>query len=302
MLGRRKLLVGAIFITITALAGCGSRIVVPVRVCLIQGSDLSTATPAMQEAALTQQFNLVNGFWNAKADIHFMPQLQEGGPHLIIADPDPLAIGVMAKLGDVDIGRQRETSEMVAAYLNCSTAWGAHATGLVVLVARDLVSATDPAVVGAGPGHASTLARNEGRDLCQFPRRLFAKDVAGQYALVPEPQRFRIKPGGPDRSGTFADTLSHELGHALLLAHGDGQDNDQNSGVSPPAPGPRLFDQSCDPSEFTRIDESPDTITVSLMSPSGGMTLGLTTLQRELARDAAILVPGAATGFPTLWP
>jgi hypothetical protein len=248
----------------------------------------------------------VNDFWNDKADIHFLPVVTPAPAydnHVII--PDPVAGPSWlpkAKPGDIEID-PRFFSEMKDAFLSGKAAWEqlGQSHGIVIIVAHDLVSVLLAADVGANPGHDKTVSRNGGQDFGVFPRKLITEDVIGQYALVPEPARFVIKPGGPDRNGYLEDVLAHELGHCLLLCHGDGIDNEP-SGTQPPDPGPRKFDVDTDPQEFQNYDEAPSTTTRSLMSPNASMLQGLTPLQRELAREAAVIVPGSITGIPWLLP
>jgi hypothetical protein len=108
------------------------------------------------------------------------------------------------------------------------------------------------------------------------PRHLVVGDVANQYVIIAEPSQFTQH---GSIAALFYNVLAHELGHALLLSHGDGHNN---GGTLPPNNGRRKFDQDCD---------GGPSMGLSLMSPSGGNNV-ITVLQSELARDAAILVPG----------
>jgi hypothetical protein len=108
------------------------------------------------------------------------------------------------------------------------------------------------------------------------------QDVANQYVVITEPNLFALHGSLPR---LFYNVLAHELGHCLLLSHGDGL---LNGGTLPPNNGPRKFDQDCG-------GFSPP-ISLSLMYPGGASDV-ITPLQRELARDAAVLVPGHTGSF-----
>src|SRR5439155_6310003 len=68
--------------------------------------------------------------------------------------------------------------------------------------------------------------------LCIAPRRLTAIDT--DYAFVQDGQFGNFQ-------NEDALVLAHELGHVLLLGHGNGLDDDHN-GTLPPGPGVRLYD------------------------------------------------------------
>lgn len=188
-------------------------------------------------------------------------------------------------LGDIDVGEpgiQFETQEMKDAHQAAQSAWSlgknAGKTGIIVIIARDLVNdaGVSSGSAGANPGHSATLDRNNGADLCVVPRHLTVADVADQYVMIKEPKQL---PSSGEVAANFYRVLAHELGHTLLLSHGDGH---PNGGTLPPNNGPRKFGTDC--------GGGPD-VGVSLMSPTAPSNI-ITVLQRELARDAAVLVPG----------
>jgi hypothetical protein len=286
-------------------SGCSSgRIVVPLRFCVVKGASLT----AQQDGsfsdlgndkidALVQQTvkDLNTKVWIPGANIQFYTAIYDTrglpGPAFnvpVIADPQPPApLGQKpdfiktgpGRLGDIDVGDpgfQFETQEMRDAHQSCLNAWSlgknSQKTGTPVIIARALVDDIGQVSgsLGVNPGHFDTVQRNHGDDLCVVPRHLVVGDVANQYVVIPEPSHLS--------EGAYYHVPAHELGHSLLLSHGDGQNN---GGTLPPSSGRRKFDQDC----------GGGNIGQSLMSPAGGSDV-ITVLQQELARDAASLVPG----------
>lgn len=84
-------------------------------------------------------------------------------------------------------------------------------------------------------------------------------------------------------------TLSHELGHALYLHHGNGFDDDGN-GSPAGMKGRKRFDYYCDQEERRAISGTCEQAG-SLMSISGGCSI-LRPLQVDIARHVASVYPG----------
>ncbi|MGH9970792.1 MAG: hypothetical protein ACREBG_23780 [Pyrinomonadaceae bacterium] len=61
--------------------------------------------------------------------------------------------------------------------------------------------------------------------------------MANQYVIISEPLEIAAR-----GAGVFYRILAHELGHTLLLSHGDGL---PKGGTLPPQAGLRKFDQDC---------------------------------------------------------
>ncbi len=65
--------------------------------------------------------------------------------------------------------------------------------------------------------------------LCQEPRQVVADDVTRvNWVILLEPDA----PTPPNSIAQTINTLAHELGHALLLGHGNGLDDDANGGTA----------------------------------------------------------------------
>jgi hypothetical protein len=110
-------------------------------------------------------------------------------------------------------------------------------------------------------------------------------------------------PGSGYRNAPFepVKVLAHEIGHTLMLAHGNGLD-DNSDELLPPAAGIRRFDEYCD---FLGLTEDPNTFTSCEASSSllvGNSCKNLRPLQREMARAVGKLVPGAVLPDPVADP
>src|SRR5262249_5001418 len=121
--------------------------------------------------------------------------------------------------------------------------------GIVVVFVRRFLNSGDVSGVTPKPDPEIIQRRALARDLisgstrlCQHPRLLRAGDVSPLgWTFILEPTALF-----PQNSiEETINTLAHELGHALLLGHGNGLDDDAN-GTLPPVPGPRRFDEYCD--------------------------------------------------------
>ncbi|HKY28410.1 MAG TPA: hypothetical protein VJM12_10780 [Pyrinomonadaceae bacterium] len=284
---------------------------VPVRWCAVEGSPQAQGklpgelVDPTRLLTLLQQVN--NEVWLPQAGILFRHASAPFGIP-VIKDPDPK----LFDLGDITL-TGFGGGEWSSALYECEQAWadlaGKHPEqygdqrGTVLVNAKTLIPETLTTVGGVAPGVPYELwvasdtagTGRRGDDLCGHPRKLLVSDVTPLLrAVTYDPAIFKH----PGFSRYFNDTfkpvkvVSHELGHTLTLGHGNGLD-DNGDGLAPPAPGRRRYDEYCDP-----LGEREDAIgfvdcdtSSSLMKAN--TCLNLRALQREMAREAAKLAPGA---------
>jgi len=303
---------------------------VPVRMCAVQGSP-ATVDPMTGKlfgpdgSAWTDQYLLKvlqqadDEAWLPGADILFraQPYPFRSGHFPIIPDPRPPGTGPGAghgQLGDIDVHESifgADSVERDEASASCQAAWEQPAQasgvaplpGIIVINIRLFVNDEDgftTGIDGLTPAVSSSLRRNDdgarANDLCSYPRHLPTSDVLPEASVaVVDPFFYNAASGTTFAGADPALTLAHELGHALMLGHGNGLDPDKD-GTFPPDAGPRAFDSYCDPlgNDQTGGDPNPPGYTGcgSLMA-IGEQCATITPLQREAARDVAVLEPGA---------
>jgi hypothetical protein len=176
---------------------------------------------------------------------------------------------------------------------DCEAAWQTQRPGTIgipLIAAREIQGAAE----GSAPGYSTvTFGLNATRheDLCTVPRGLTSADMVDQVLIAED---------GKSDEALF-HIVAHELGHTMYLSHGNGLD-DNGDGLLPPQRGVRRFDNPCDalmtdsntsPREDAQTPGSDCTATRTLMHYTTTPCLSLRPLQRELARDAARLHPGA---------
>lgn len=286
-------------------------ILVPMRWCVMEGSPQAGPKEAGETIAGRDLFALLqrvnDEIWTPSAQIIFYSALAQGVP--VIADPyPPPPQNPREQVGDV-LGP--DPFEAEEARLACERAWAdlyPNQRGIIALNVRRFVNIDGSIrdIRGIAPGPDKSLyvegeafgSGKRGDDLCGHPRNLRVSDVTPQFLAVIDP--------------AFDDdpkVLAHELGHVLLLGHGNGLDDNQD-GLEPPEPGPRRYDEYCDPLWLrppgnTEVAEDvyPDSTTCeesgSLMNLAGSCP-NLRPLQVETARAVAKLVPGAAFNMGTV--
>lgn len=274
------------------IAGCGYNpmvITLVVRVCALQGSDLANAIEHDRNMAVRDEFQTINkNIWN-QAQIYFLACCQDIP---VVPDPFPDTSHLTSRvLGSAATTPGNKVSdEMYTEAGECTAAWAAKKTvsgkgipyGPVVVYVHDI---TDYLGVTTDKNGVTSDPPNSNTNLCVEPRQLTSKDVTPRFSFVVEPSGFSGPPEG-FHVGRSDVTLAHELGHQLLLFHGDGLDA-QGNAVPPSGPGPRLFDDGCNPGEREYGDSLMDTTQYG-NNPS----TKLTQYQIELAREAACVWPG----------
>jgi hypothetical protein len=264
------------------LLSCGpsGSITVAVRPCALAGTSWAQVPQADLNDGVVDLFNELNQVVWSQAQISFLACCQDVP---VIADPD----ASRGPAGSIFTPGTQPSIEMEAAAAACAGEWARKAAlttgtgfdqGPIVIFVSDTTDASGSPLSSLGV----TTPPRTFPNLCVAPRSLTASDVEQQYIVSIEPAQYGFRQPR-NGQGSAMQTLAHELGHTLLLSHGDGLDNNLN-GVAPPSPGPRLFDK-CDAAAEQFAAE-----TGSLMS-HGRATL-LTPLQIELAREAAAVWPG----------
>jgi hypothetical protein len=295
-------------VTTVPVGGLKNTIEVPVRLCIVEGSVEAlgkvpgeTVQPLSDELAMSTLRDLSlpsllqganDQTWFPEALIRFRPAAAgQGIP--IIADPDTSS----RRRGDISVYYEPRDAAMA-----CEEAWAdkyPNQRGLIVIRARELVDGGDARGISPGPSVSSfgvDAPRRE--DLCSFPRNIVSADVINQFVIVQD--RLSILMRGVSVEDQI-QALAHEIGHALLLDHGNGFDDDHD-GVEPPAVGPRRFD-FCDPQGYdpTTTEPREDSRTPAgtceeesnVMKASLNSCPHLRPLQEEQCRNVAMVIPGA---------
>jgi hypothetical protein len=286
----------------TIIAGCGNNsmlITLVVRVCALQDSDLAKATEADRNMTVRDEFQTINKNIWSQAQINFLACCQDIP---VVRDPFPDTSHLTSRaLGSAAVSSANGVSdEMNMEAGECVAAWAAKKTvsgkgidyGPVVVYVHDITDYLG--VTTIENGRTSDLP-NSNTNRCVEPRQLTSKDVTPRFSFVVEPSGFTGPPEG-FHVGRSDVTLAHELGHQLLLFHGDGLDA-QGNAAPPSGPGPRLFDEKCDPGEREYGD--------SLMGTTqygNNASTKLTQYQIELAREAASVWPGHVGPFSSAPP
>ena len=296
---RRVVMITTLLATAGVSTSFSQFIEVPVRSCALEGS--AAAQNPFTDDILLARLRAVSALWLSNhTGISFQSALypQPGSlDHLPkISDQCWNGGSCPGNPGDVfdstgDFGGSLD--ELKVRMWACAFTWASEypdASGILLVHIQRFVDQNGASTQTAGAAPYVPFRLWFRPEYCTSPRRLSAGD-AGIWAFVAEDPSL----------GDVAQTAAHELGHDLLLPHGDGLDNDCNSWPSPPpagctsslppSPGPRLYDGLCDPNER-------DT-GISLMSAANNNRT-ITAYQAETAAAAALLVPGVSIR-PIVW-
>lgn len=270
-------------------SACVKTTQVPVRACVLQGADLgaepdqvtgqdgqgtAAVAAAPAQARITGLLDAaMMAVWTPRATITFPLAARVGGPShipivaLTYSNPEGRTAGTIRMAG--------LKNELADAITLCRAAWAPYDDGVVVVWARDLVTDNGRAPApdhGATRGLGAAVPRSRFDAVCADPSGVTADELAAVGVVVAEPSRF----GPRGRSSDPVLVLAHELGHALLLGHGDGADGD----------GDGRWDDICDP------DEDPEAQPFTVMT-QGVDADGLTPGQIAWARAVAARYHGA---------
>jgi YVTN family beta-propeller protein len=185
---------------------------------------------------------------------------------------------------------------------DCELLWqqaNPRAVGIPVVSVKDFADGTAGTATGATLSMVvSTTGAPSSRtnDLCVHPRRITMSDVQMNSGAVQKDWNQYFGQIGGGRS-----TFAHELGHTLMLGHGNGLDDDRN-GTFPPNPGYRDYDSYCDSKGFDPMSQIPvedvpgPCPQFSSVMVEGGSCEFLQELQIEQSQEIASVAPGHSGG------
>ena len=252
-------------------------LVVPVRICVIQGATFAPADQPVNLAAVTDKAHQIvaaaSQIWRDSAEIGLLPF-----PDVrVMTDPNPVTTG-RQKVGDIvqDIGigqgPSQESDDVIKA---CEALWAStpegKPPGVTLVFARDFASSD-------GGVNLDLLGYTPppGKTQCTKPYNIDPDFVRARWSIV---KTYISADQTPDMwLKQVSHTTAHELGHLMLLGHGNGKDDNTN--------GP--WDEECDGAEYQQFDLVDPQAVGNLMHRSSALGTSLSPIQRELARAVAM--------------
>ena len=251
-------------------------LVVPLRVCVVQGSAFAPAAQApnipVLEARVHELLSTASAFWIEQAGIGILAYPDV----LVIQDPTP-TVTPRQKVGDVvqDLGLGGPTQESLDMIQACDTEWARLPTGkppgVTLVFARDFASqggGVNISMLGFTPAIGTAS--------CTAPYHIDPTFVRSRWSIVKTNLNGDHTPAQWQKS--IVGTIEHEFGHILLLRHGNGKDDDANG----------VWDEECDAKEYSAFDLKDPQTSFNLMAPQSSVSTGITALQVALARAAAV--------------
>lgn len=241
--------------------------VITVRACIVEGARSpvgSNATLAVDAVARASEI------WQ-QAEIGFVtpPQTRH------IPDPD----SALGKTGDIRIQNRSGfgSLENEALVNSCVDAWADYAPdrqpGFTVVFIREFITDNELPLADAGISPDLSKAFTENRlGMCNAPYSVRTFDVYGRWSVIET-----VKDNLPKSAELVAATLAHELGHNLMLGHGDGIDQD----------GDGLWDEYCSSETAQSPPDILDLAKRNLMQKESGASFGISSLQADKAAAAA---------------
>ncbi|MEO5800144.1 MAG: hypothetical protein ABIZ70_14025 [Gemmatimonadales bacterium] len=275
LIGHRVGLAAAVMLPL--LISCAPDIlVVPLRVCVVHGADFApTAVPLNQPAITTRAHEIVTAasrIWMDAASIGFLPYPDV----LVIEDPNP-STAARQHVGDIvqDLGIGRGSSQEATDVVEaCDAEWARGPSGkppgLTLVFVRDFPSS------GGGVNiDLLGFTPPPGTSQCTSPYAVDPAFVRARWSIAKTHITASQTPA--QWLALVSHTTAHELGHAMMLGHGNGKD----------ANGDGRWGEECDPIEYEQYDVHDAEGASNLMHPRSEWGTTLTALQRDLARAAA---------------
>lgn len=280
---------------------------VPVRICVLEGTELAAGKGPGQTIEGTPAIDLLEEInreiWFEEAGISFSTPVSHSFP--VIADEGPSVCGLTGDVmtagpGGGDGHFLREA---------CAEAWAGQYPGKIgvpVIFARKICHSGQTLAAAPKPPPGLFVASHNplhgkrGDDLCGHPVSLTEDDVSRLFVVSTEPSRL----------DDARNAVAHEFGHILFLGHGNGLD-DNGDGRPVGITGPRRYDEYCDPAwlepPLNEVLVEDKGVQFQDCETNGSLMLeraqcpNLQKYQIETARGVSRFLPGARDLTPNLF-